>query len=45
MTINRGSEWKKWNFHVHTKGTNKNDQFSSSTMDEFFHTLKSFKLF
>lgn len=37
MTINRGSEWKKWNFHVHTKGTNKNDQFSSVTMDEFFH--------
>lgn len=39
MIINRGSEWKKWNFHVHTKGTNKNDQFSSSTMDEFFHTF------
>jgi len=32
----RGSEWRKWNFHVHTKGTNKNDQFSSKTMDEFF---------
>jgi len=32
----QGSTWKKWNFHVHTKGTNKNDQFSSSTMDEFF---------
>ncbi len=33
---NRGSEWNKWNFHVHTKGTNKNDQFSSRTMDDFF---------
>lgn len=32
-----GSLWRKWNFHVHTKGTNKNDQFSSSTMDDFFH--------
>lgn len=32
----RGSEWRKWDFHVHTKGTNKNDQFSSSSMDEFF---------
>jgi hypothetical protein len=34
--INKGSEWRKWNFHVHTKGTNKNDQFISSTLEEFF---------
>jgi hypothetical protein len=32
----RGSQWNKWNLHVHTKGTNKNDQFTSATMDEFF---------
>jgi len=32
-----GSKWRKWNFHIHTKGTNKNDQFSSATMDDFFH--------
>ncbi|AZA77169.1 hypothetical protein EG347_06465 [Chryseobacterium sp. G0186] len=37
--INRGSEWRKWNFHVHTKGTNKNDQFTSKTLDEFFYTF------
>src|SRR5690606_35332007 len=36
MTI-IGSKWRKWNFHVHTKGTNKNDLFSSSSMDDFFH--------
>jgi hypothetical protein len=36
---NRGSEWRKWNFHVHTKGTNKNDQFRSSSMDDFFCTF------
>ncbi|AKH95194.1 TrlF family AAA-like ATPase [Elizabethkingia anophelis] len=36
-----GSKWRKWNFHVHTKGTNKNDQFSSPTIDEFF--FKFFK--
>lgn len=35
----RGSEWKKWNFHVHTKGTNKNDQFTSSTLENFFYTF------
>lgn len=37
--MNQGSTWKKWNFHVHTKGTNKNDQFSSPTMDEFFYAF------
>ncbi|RZL61740.1 MAG: hypothetical protein EOO93_12285 [Pedobacter sp.] len=33
----KGSEWNKWNLHVHTKGTNKNDQFTSSSMDDFFY--------
>ncbi len=37
--MERGSVWRKWNFHVHTKGTNKNDQFRSSTMDDFFYTF------
>ncbi|GET47110.1 TrlF family AAA-like ATPase [Capnocytophaga felis] len=32
---NRGSEWRKWDLHIHTKGTNKNDQFSSSSMEDF----------
>jgi len=36
---NRGSEWRKWDLHVHTKGTNKNDQFSSECMDDFFCTF------
>jgi hypothetical protein len=36
---NQGSEWRKWNFHVHTKGTNKNDQFTSKSMDDFFYTF------
>lgn len=31
----RGSEWRKWDLHIHTKGTNKSDQFSSSNFDEF----------
>lgn len=33
----KGSQWNRWNLHVHTKGTNKNDQFSAATMDDFFH--------
>ncbi|RLD13559.1 hypothetical protein DRI50_06915 [candidate division KSB1 bacterium] len=35
----RGSEWRKWDLHVHTKGTNKNDNFSSSGFDSFCVTL------
>jgi len=31
-----GSIWNKWNFHVHTKGTNKNDQFKSPNKEEFY---------
>ncbi len=38
-TYNRGSEWRKWDLHIHTKGTNKNDQFSSGNMEIF---LKEF---
>lgn len=36
MKINRGSEWRKWDLHVHTKNTNKNDQFTSKSLDEYF---------
>ena len=31
----RGSEWRKWDLHIHTKGTNKSDQFLSPNFDEF----------
>lgn len=34
--VNRGSEWRKWDLHVHTKGTNKNDQFISNSTESFF---------
>ena len=37
IAINRGSEWRKWDLHVHTKGPNKNDQFSSSNMEDFLY--------
>lgn len=33
--FSRGSEWRRWDLHVHTKGTNKNDQFTSSDFNEF----------
>lgn len=33
--FNKGSEWRKWDLHIHTKFTNKNDQFKSSSFGEF----------
>jgi len=39
MKASIGSQWRKWNFHIHTKGTNKNDQFSSSTIEDFFYAF------
>jgi len=30
----RGSEWRRWDLHIHTPGTLKNDQFRGSTLEE-----------
>ncbi|HAY34742.1 MAG TPA: hypothetical protein DCY06_11485 [Bacteroidetes bacterium] len=30
----RGSEWRKWDLHIHTPETKKNDQFAGSTIAE-----------
>ena len=35
----QGSEWRKWDLHIHTKGTNKYDNFSSSDFDRFCITM------
>ncbi|CAC9654854.1 TrlF family AAA-like ATPase [bacterium endosymbiont of Bathymodiolus sp. 5 South] len=35
----KGSEWRKWDLHIHTKGTNKNDNFTSTDFDSFCVTL------
>ncbi|MGD1082183.1 MAG: TrlF family AAA-like ATPase [Candidatus Sulfotelmatobacter sp.] len=32
-SFKRGSEWRKWDLHVHTPGTKKNDQYVSDTGD------------
>ena len=40
----RGSEWRKWDLHLHTPGTKKNDQYrldSGDVWDEFCQKLKS----
>jgi len=38
-TNSRGSDWRKWDLHVHTKYTNKNDQFISIDFKAFCETL------
>ncbi|HEH9722623.1 TPA: ATPase [Pasteurella multocida] len=35
----RGSEWGRWDLHVHTKNTAKNDQFESEDMNEYCEIL------
>lgn len=37
--INRGSEWRRWDLHIHTKGTNKNDCYSCADMDSYCKLL------
>ena len=36
MPFSRGSEWRKWDLHVHTPGTAKNDNYSGGNAWETF---------
>lgn len=36
---NKGSEWRRWDLHLHTKGTNKNDCYTSADMESFCKLL------
>lgn len=33
--MSRGSEWGRWDLHVHTKGTAKNDQFGNISFEDY----------
>lgn len=37
----RGSEWRRWDLHVHTPETNKNDLFNGSSPEEKWNTFYS----
>lgn len=41
----RGSEWRKWDLHIHTPGTKKNDRFEGQSLDDkwdmFVSTINS----
>lgn len=32
--FNRGSEWRRWDLHLHTPGTKKNDQYKGKDLEE-----------
>ncbi len=34
MENSRGSLWRRWDLHIHTPGTKKNDNYAGSTPDE-----------
>ena len=34
MENSRGSIWRRWDLHIHTPGTKKNDNFTGATLDE-----------
>lgn len=34
-----GAEWRRWDLHIHTKGTFKNDQFTSGDFNLFCGSL------
>ena len=42
----RGSEWRRWELHIHTPETLKNDQFTGATVEEkwdrFYETISSY---
>ena len=35
----RGSEWRRWDLHLHTPGTMKNDCFEGKTLEEKWNTF------
>lgn len=39
--INRGSEWRRWELHLHTPSTKKSDQYSGSNETEKWNDFYS----
>ncbi len=46
MQCERGSEWRRWDLHIHTPDTTKNDQYEGTTSDEkwnkFYEDINSY---
>lgn len=45
MSFERGSEWRRWDFHLHTPNTKKNDQFHGDNDEKwtrFYQDIKNY---
>lgn len=46
LDYERGSEWRRWDLHLHTPGTQKNDQYNGSNLEEkwnlFYQTINEY---
>lgn len=48
MNYSRGSEWRRWDFHLHTPFTKKNDLFSGNGDEKwklFYDDIKNFSYY
>jgi ABC-type lipoprotein export system ATPase subunit len=41
MALNIGSEWHRWDVHIHTPGTALNDQYGECTLDQFIQEINN----
>src|SRR5687768_387417 len=39
MTSNRGSEWLRWDVHIHTPGTALNNEYRAGAWDEYVQRI------
>lgn len=37
----RGSEWRRWDLHIHTPNTKKNDNYKGDTLEEKWENFYS----
>jgi len=46
IMFERGSEWARWDLHIHTPETKKNDQYTGSTLkekwDSFYNAINQY---
>lgn len=46
LEFSTGSEWRRWDLHIHTPETKKNDQFTGSTLaekwDKYYEDIKEY---
>jgi len=41
LDCSRGTEWRKWDLHIHTPGTAKADQFGANSWEKYIEVMES----